>query len=125
MRISGTHKYPVYSTVTMLSSPSNLGIKYVHFFYGMKLDLARKLPDLWNDVYRIARKNGYLVDMEFNTISLYHEHSSRLSVIKITAGRDMHVEKVTRLVFERPRTDPVEQYEMAGTDGNIPIWKEI
>lgn len=91
----------------------------------MRLDLARKLPDLWNDVRDIAGKCRYLADIEFNVISLYEEKDSKLIAIKIMAGRDLHVKKVTRLVFEKPQVMPVKQYEMVGIDGIIPIWKEI
>ncbi|MGI0062340.1 MAG: hypothetical protein ACREBA_07795 [Nitrosotalea sp.] len=107
----------------MLESKNS--IQYVCFFDNMRLDLARKLPDLWNDVYDTARKNGYLADIEFNVISLYEEQNSKLFVIKMMVGRDMHVKKVTRLVFEKPQATPVKQYEMIGIDGILPIWKEI
>ncbi|MEO9277060.1 MAG: hypothetical protein ABI340_04695 [Nitrososphaera sp.] len=72
-----------------------------------------------------AGKGGYLADIEFNVISLYEEKDSKLMAIKIMAGRDLHVKKVTRLVFEKPQITPVKQYEMVGIDDTIPIWKEI
>lgn len=104
---------------------SKNSIQYASLFDNMRLDLARRLPDLWNDICDIARKNGYLADIEFNVISLYEEQNSKLFVIKITAGKDMHVKKVTRLVFEKPHVTPIKQYEMIGIDNIIPIWKEI
>lgn len=91
----------------------------------MNLDLAKELPELWNDVYAISRKYGYVVDIEFNVISLYQEHDSKLSVIKIVICKDRHVKKVTKLVFEKPKITPVEEYEMGDIDGTLPIWKEI
>ena len=108
----------------MLREVSKNGIRYVSFFGEMKIDLARELPELWKDVYEISKKNGYIVDAEFNVISLYQEYGSKLSVIKIITGKDRHVKKVTRLVFEGTKATPEEQYEMVGTDGSLPIWKE-
>ncbi|MDE1827097.1 MAG: hypothetical protein KGH83_05860 [Thaumarchaeota archaeon] len=90
----------------------------------MMLDLARELPELWKDVYEISKKNGYMVDAEFNVISLYQEYDSKLSVIKITTGRDRHVKKVIKRVFDATSADPVEEHEMIGVDGKLPIWKE-
>jgi hypothetical protein len=89
----------------------------------MTLDLSKELPELRNDVYDMARKNGCVVDVEFNVISIYHEQGSELSVVKIVTGKDRHVKKVTRLVFEGTKADPAEQYEMIGIDGTLPIWK--
>lgn len=99
--------------------------RHVGFFDNMTLDLSKELPELRNDVYDISRKNGYVVDVEFNVISLYQEYDSKLSVIKIITGKDRHVKKVTRLVFEGTKATPVEQYEMIGVDGTLPIWKEV
>ncbi|MGI0088574.1 MAG: hypothetical protein ACREBI_11550 [Nitrosotalea sp.] len=108
----------------MLCNLSKNGIQYAHFFGNMKLDLARELQELWSDVCDLAGKNGYIVDIEFNVISMYQEYGSKLSVIKIIAGKDRHVKKVIRRVFEEAKSDPVEQYEMIGIDGGLPIWKE-
>ncbi|MGI0061726.1 MAG: hypothetical protein ACREBA_04655 [Nitrosotalea sp.] len=99
------------------------GNKPVTFFGEMSLDITKKLPDLWNDVCEISRKNGYIVDAEFNVISLYEEMDSRLYVTKIITGRDRRVKKIIKRVFEKSKGEPVEQYEMIGTDGKLPIWK--
>ncbi len=99
--------------------------RHVNFFDSMTLDLARELPELWKDVYEMSKKNGYIADIEFNVISLYQEYDSKLSVIKIITGKDRHVKKVTRLVFEGTRADPAEQYEMIGMDDTLPIWKNM
>ncbi len=97
----------------------------VCFFDNMTLDLSKELPELRNDIYEISRKNSYIVDVEFNVISLYQEYDSKLSVIKIITGKDRRVKKVTRLVFEGTKATPVEQYEMIGVDGTLPIRKEV
>ncbi|MDE1767136.1 MAG: hypothetical protein KGI27_12820, partial [Thaumarchaeota archaeon] len=60
----------------------------------------------------------------FNVISLYQEYDSKLSVIKIIADRGRHVKKIVRLVFDKTKADPVEEHEMIGVDGKLPIWKE-
>lgn len=109
----------------MLYEVSKNGVLYASFFGQMKIDLARELPRLWNDVNEISRKNGYIVDIELNVISLYQEYGSKLSVIKIITGRDRHVKKVIRRVFEGTKADPVEEHDMIGIDGNIPIWKDM
>ncbi|MGI0060917.1 MAG: hypothetical protein ACREBA_00520 [Nitrosotalea sp.] len=101
------------------------GSKPVTFFGEMSLDIAKKLPDLWNDVCEISRKNGYIVDAEFNVISLYEEMDSKLYVTKIITGGDRRVKKIIRRVFEKTKAEPVEQYEMIGTDGKLPIWKNM
>ena len=97
--------------------------RHVGFFDNMVLDLSKELPELWKDVYEISKKNGYIVDAEFNVISLYVEFGSKLSVIKIITGKDRHVEKVIKRVFDTTKADPVEEHEMIGIDGKLPIWK--
>ncbi len=99
--------------------------RHVNFFDSMTLDLARELPELWNDVCDISKKNGYIVDIEFNVISLYREYDSNLSVIKIITGVDRHVKKIIKIVFEGTKADPVEQCEMIDVDGKLPIWKNM
>lgn len=107
----------------MLSRLASGGQHYVSFFGEMKIDLARKLLELWKDVKEISDKNGYLSDIEFNVISLYQEEGDTLYVIKIATGRDGHVRTVRKLVFKKPKAEPQEEYDMIGTDGTLPIWK--
>ncbi|MDE1862087.1 MAG: hypothetical protein KGI33_04145 [Thaumarchaeota archaeon] len=97
--------------------------KQVHLFDNIKLDLQRELPQLLYDIYEMSKRNSCLVDVELNAISLYQEQGSRLKVIKIAIGRNKHVERVTKMVFEKPRVEPVERYIMIGIDGTTPIWK--
>lgn len=109
----------------MLYEVSKNGIQHACFFGHVKIDLARELPDLWNDIYQMSKGNGCIADIEFNVISLYHEHGSKLSVIKITTGKDRHVKNIIKLVFEGTKADPVERYEMIGIDCIVPIWREF
>ncbi len=109
----------------MFRSISKSSKQYINFFGDVKIDLARELPELWRDVCAISQKNDCRAYIECNVISLYREHGSKLSVIKIVAGRDRHIEKVIRLVFEKPFVTPIKQYEMVSIDDNVPIWKEI
>gem|GEM_PF-5813503 len=91
----------------------------------MTLDLSKRLSDICIDVIRVAKQNGYIVDVEFNIISLYDEHDSKLDVIKIVTGRDGLVQKIVKRVFDKTKSDPVEEYDMVGVDGKIPIWKKM
>ncbi|MGI0101912.1 MAG: hypothetical protein ACREA7_04875 [Nitrosotalea sp.] len=50
---------------------------------------------------------------------------SKLYVTKIITGRDRRVKKIIRRTFEKTRTEPVEEYEMIGTDDRFPIWKNM
>lgn len=99
--------------------------RHASFFDNMMLDLSKELPELWNDVHDMARKGGCVADVELNVISIYHEQDLKLSVIKITTGKDRHVKKVIKLVFEKPKVTPVKQYEMIGINVNLPVWKEL
>ncbi|MDE1863016.1 MAG: hypothetical protein KGI33_08900 [Thaumarchaeota archaeon] len=98
--------------------------RHVTFFGEMTLDISKQLPELWNDVCYIAKKHRYMVDAEFNVISLYQEIDSKLLVTKIITGRNKRATKIVKLVFGKTKSTQEEEYEMVGIDGKVPIWKK-